>query len=189
MFPNINSGPRRLISVSVLFSRCPWYGLKMYGLILEGMAQYIREQYGDETWAKIRKKAQVSTEGFSTHQMYNEKVVPQVAQACQEILKEKPDVLMTAFGTYFVKFIGQYGYDTMLKVLGRHLRDFLNGLDNLHEYLKFSYPRLKAPSFRIDNENEKGLTLHYRSKRKGFLHYVRGQITKVSTPHTIFSMA
>ena len=24
----------------------------------------------------------------------------------------------------------------------RELRDFLNGLDNLHEYLKFSYPRL-----------------------------------------------
>ena len=23
----------------------------------------------------------------------------------------------------------------------RELRDFLNGLDNLHEYLKFSYPR------------------------------------------------
>ena len=25
----------------------------------------------------------------------------------------------------------------------RELRDFLNGLDNLHEYLKFSYPRLR----------------------------------------------
>jgi hypothetical protein len=29
----------------------------------------------------------------------------------------------------------------VLALLGRELRDFLNGLDNLHEYLKFSYPR------------------------------------------------
>ena len=32
-------------------------------------------------------------------------------------------------------------YGDVLALLGRELRDFLNGLDNLHEYLKFSYPR------------------------------------------------
>ena len=51
----------------------------------------------------------------------------------------------------------------------RELRDFLNGLDNLHEYLKFSYPRcpkfasheilldfrrLRAPSYFVSSETE-----------------------------------
>lgn len=57
---------------------------------------------------------------------------------------------------------GQYGYDRILRVLGRHLRDFLNGLDNLHEYLRFSYPKLKPPSFFCEDETSEGLTLHYR---------------------------
>jgi len=64
-------------------------------------------------------------------------------------------------------------------VLGRNLRDFLNGLDNLHEYLKHSYPKLRPPSFFVDNETPFGLTLHYRSKRNGYMHYVKGQIKEV----------
>ncbi|GFY77734.1 soluble guanylate cyclase 88E [Trichonephila inaurata madagascariensis] len=79
-------------------------------------------------------------------------------------------------GVYFVSFVGHYGYDRVLGVLGRHMRDFLNGLDNLHEYLKFSYPRMKAPSFFCENETSSGLTLHYRSTRRGFLWYTIGQI-------------
>lgn len=50
---------------------------------------------------------------------------------------------MDQMGVYFVNFVGQYGYDRVLSVLGRHMRDFLNGLDNLHEYLKFSYPAMR----------------------------------------------
>lgn len=50
---------------------------------------------------------------------------------------------MDQMGVYFVNFVSQYGYDRVLSVLGRHMRDFLNGLDNLHEYLKFSYPLMR----------------------------------------------
>lgn len=87
---------------------------------------------------------------------------------------------MDRLGVYFVGFVGQYGYDRVLSVLGRHMRDFLNGLDNLHEYLKFSYPRMRAPSFICENETKQGLTLHYRSKRRGFVYYTMGQIREVA---------
>ena len=65
----------------------------------------------------------------------------------------------------------------ILKVLGRTLRDFLSNLDNLHEYLRFSYPKIKPPSFFVTDETPNGLTLHYRSKRKGFVNYVKGQVS------------
>ncbi|KAL1460077.1 hypothetical protein WDU94_012016 [Cyamophila willieti] len=83
-------------------------------------------------------------------------------------------------GVHFVGYVSQYGYDRVLSVLGRHMRDFLNGLDNLHEYLKFSYPRMRAPSFICENETRQGLTLHYRSKRRGFVYYAMGQIREVA---------
>lgn len=59
------------------------------------------------------------------------------------------------------------------------MRDFLNGLDNLHEYMRFSYPKLKPPSFFVEKESPDGILLHYRSKRKGYLYYVKGQIREV----------
>ena len=82
-------------------------------------------------------------------------------------------------GYFFVQFVGEFGYGDVLALLGRHLRDFLNGLDNLHEYLKFSYPRLRAPSYFCDHETDAGLHLHYRSKRRGFVNYTMGQLKAV----------
>ena len=66
-----------------------------------------------------------------------------------------------------------------IKFEGRQFRDFLNGLDNLHEYLRFSYPLLKPPSYFCNDESDKGMTLHYRSKRQYFLWYTIGQIEEV----------
>jgi hypothetical protein len=60
-----------------------------------------------------------------------------------QLLGVSESEFMDQMGVYFVNFVGQYGYDRVLSVLGRHMRDFLNGLDNLHEYLKFSYPMMR----------------------------------------------
>lgn len=59
------------------------------------------------------------------------------------------------------------------------MRDFLNGLDNLHEYMRYTYPRMRPPSFYVEKESAHGLTLHYRSRRRGYVHYVIGQISEV----------
>lgn len=97
-----------------------------------------------------------------------------------QVLKVSEKDFFDQMGVFFIGFVSQYGYDRVLSVLGRHMRDFLNGLDNLHEYLKFSYPRMRAPSFICENETRQGLTLHYRSKRRGFVYYTMGQIREVS---------
>ena len=64
--------------------------------------------------------------------------------------------IMEMCGVAFVNFVSRYGYDTILRVLGRNMSDFLNGLDNLHEYLRMSYPRMRPPSFFCDNETKDG---------------------------------
>lgn len=39
---------------------------------------------------------------------------------------------------------------------------------------------MRAPSFICENETREGLTLHYRTKRKGFVYYAMGQIREVA---------
>lgn len=151
----------------------------MYGLLIGSVSNYIKDTYGEDKWNEIRKRANIGHCDFATHERYSERIIPDIAHAASAILNVPADDLMYNFGVCFVAFVGQYGYDRILKVLGRHLRDFLNGLDNLHEYLRFSYQKLRPPSFYCENETRNGLTLHYRSKRRGFLHYVRGQIRQV----------
>ena len=40
--------------------------------------------------------------------------------------------------------------------------------------------RLRAPSYFCDNETATGLQLHYRSKRRGFVHYTMGQLKSIA---------
>ncbi|CAD6996082.1 unnamed protein product [Ceratitis capitata] len=152
----------------------------MYGLLLENLSEYIKSVYGEEKWEDIRRQAGIDSPSFSVHQVYPENMLNKLAKKAQQVLGVSEHEFMDQMGVYFVGFVGQYGYDRVLSVLGRHMRDFLNGLDNLHEYLKFSYPRMRAPSFICENETRQGLTLHYRSKRRGFVYYTMGQIREVA---------
>ena len=56
--------------------------------------------------------------------------------------------------------------------------------DNKSQYdvivLFSSYPKLKPPSFFCESESRHGLVLHYRSKRRGFVYYVMGQVTQLA---------
>ena len=51
---------------------------------------------------------------------------------------------------YFVTLAKDAGYERTLLQLGRRIRDFFLNLDNLHDYLKYSFPKMKAPSFFIE---------------------------------------
>lgn len=152
----------------------------MYGLILSNFTGYLIQKYGEESWDNIRRLANIDNATFAVHQVYPEQLLGRVAKKAFNTLGCKDSEFFEEMGYFFVEFVGQFGYGDVLALLGRQLRDFLNGLDNLHEYLKFSYSRLRAPSYFCDNETETGLHLHYRSKRRGFVNYTMGQLKSVA---------
>ena len=56
--------------------------------------------------------------------------------------------VLEAFGDYFIKYVLENGYDTMLRTLGDTFESFIQNLDSLHSMLKLTYSKLSAPSFR-----------------------------------------
>ncbi|KAK6189728.1 hypothetical protein SNE40_001727 [Patella caerulea] len=149
----------------------------MYGLLFESIQHYIKEDYGEEEWLKILEDAGLKNMVFTTHNVYKDQIMLNLASSCSNILKDRTmDEFLGYFGTCFVNFCAGYGYDKILRVAGRHYRDFLNGIDNLHETIRFSYPRLKSPSFIVETEDAYGCVLVYRSIRHGFSSYVIGQL-------------
>lgn len=88
--------------------------------------------------------------------------------------------VLEAFGAHFLDYCVQSGYDRILKVLGRNLRDFLCNLDALHDHLATIYPGMEAPSFRCTETPDGTLLLHYYSKRQGLEHIVIGIVKAVA---------
>ena len=125
-------------------------------------------------WKKV--KEQLSLEDFVANESYPEQQLMKMGKTAMKILSLKDEEFYEGMGKYFVTLAIDAGYERMLLQLGRGIRDFYLNLDNLHDYLKFTFPKMKAPSFFIDSEDEGMIMMQYRTRRRGFHYYVQGQV-------------
>lgn len=153
----------------------------MYGIFVNSIFEAIGERFGEGVLETVKLLTGIDQRlPFPAHEQFSETLVPNIIAAAQKVTGLTPHELMSLCGVHFVKYIRHHDHQNLVPVLGRHLVDFLNGLDNLHEYMRYSYPNMSPPSFFCSHESRDGLVLRYRSKRKGYLHYVIGQLRQVA---------
>ncbi|CAI4231558.1 unnamed protein product [Auanema sp. JU1783] len=152
----------------------------MYGLLIEGIRFMVEENFGHEVLQKVLQRTHLTERAISTHDQYSENIIPNILNATCEVTGRSPDEVGVLAGRFFVKFLIKHGYGDLMHVMGRRFSDFLKGLDNIHEYFRFSYPKIRPPSFYCSSESEDGLILHYRSRRQGYIAYVIGQLVELA---------
>ncbi|XP_028043656.1 soluble guanylate cyclase 89Da-like [Bombyx mandarina] len=111
--------------------------------------------------------------------------------SCEKLnaMKEKfatPEKVMHFFGRCFVKFFSNYGYDTMIRATGRYFCTFLQSVDNIHQRMRYTFPRMRSPSMQLTRAHRHGAELVYSSGRTGFTHYLMGQLYEIA--EDIFSL-
>ena len=79
------------------------------------------------------------------------------------ILEMTDEEFWEGMGSYFVQLTENLGFFNLIQHLGRELRDFFLNLDNLHDYLKFKFPRLKPPSFFVEDETDRSKSIEINS--------------------------
>ena len=106
----------------------------MYGLLLQSGIEIIRTKYGQETWEQIKNMLHLELNSFSAFQQYGETLFVRIAKLLSEIRSKKTYLLssskkticfldepisdlMDVFGTEFVSYISNYGYDRVLRIL------------------------------------------------------------------------
>uniref|UniRef100_A0A4W3IQT3 Guanylate cyclase soluble subunit beta-1 n=1 Tax=Callorhinchus milii TaxID=7868 RepID=A0A4W3IQT3_CALMI len=135
-----------------------------------------------QVWEDIKKEAQLDVEGqFLVRIIYDDSKTYDLVGAASKVLKIDAGEILQMFGKMFFEFCQESGYDTILRVLGSNVREFLQNLDALHDHLATIYPGMRAPSFRCtDADKGKGLLLHYYSEREGLQDIVIGIIKTVA---------
>ncbi|XP_070380861.1 soluble guanylate cyclase 88E-like isoform X3 [Dermacentor albipictus] len=152
----------------------------MYGMLLESVQHYVRLQFGEPLWEAAL--AELGQHNFSTHLVYPDDSMTRLADACaKRVPGWSRDTFLFFFGRCFVRFFSHYGYDKLIRASGRHLRDFLGGIDNLHHQIRFSYPRMRSPSLQLLQEHRGGALLLYRSCRRDLHFYLVGQLVQVAS--------
>uniref|UniRef100_A0A3P8V398 Guanylate cyclase soluble subunit beta-1 n=1 Tax=Cynoglossus semilaevis TaxID=244447 RepID=A0A3P8V398_CYNSE len=127
---------------------------------------------GPEVWEDIKREAQLDIEGqFLVRIIYEDAKTYDLVAAASKVLKINAGDILQMFGKMFFEFCQESGYDTILRVLGSNVREFLQ-VDIVH---------IMAPSFRCtDAEKGNNLILHYYSEREGLQDIVIGIIKTVA---------
>ena len=98
----------------------------MYGLVLENICQFTCKKYGDSAWQEIRKLANIKEPTFSIHKIYPDNYVPRITTYAVQVLGISETEYLYNVGVSFVSFVGVYGYDKILSILGiYHFNCFL----------------------------------------------------------------
>ena len=152
----------------------------MYGIIIQNLQSFLIKEFGEEKFQQIRLDAGIEEHIFSIHENYADSTLTKLTDSAAKVTGWTRDEILHGMGLQFPRVCGEFGYYKMLKTVGRNLYEFVNGLDYMHQCLGFSYPGMQSPSFYCDQESPEGLRLHYRSKRRGYVHYVRGQLEEMA---------
>jgi hypothetical protein len=152
----------------------PKGGSGMYGLVNKAVVDLVTTKFGQETWNKIKQKADVDIDLFVSMDAYPDDVTYRLVGAASEVLGITAEQVLEAFGEWWVLYTAQEGYGPLLNASGSNLRDFLKNLDALHARVALTMPDLRPPRFRLVDVDDTTMKLEYFSTRQGLAPMVVG---------------
>ncbi len=148
----------------------------MYGLVNKAIRDMVCSGFGEDTWQRIRARAEVVEDRFLSMESYPDDLTHRLVLAASQELGLTSAEIMEKFGEYWVRYTGQEGYGEMMALAGDTLPEFLGNLDELHARVGVSFPQLQPPQFDCEAADEQELTLHYHSQRQGLAPMVIGLV-------------
>ncbi|VDM03134.1 unnamed protein product [Schistocephalus solidus] len=152
----------------------------MYGFLILIFKKIVENEFGEEAWECLLEQSGLRLRIFQTRRKYWDETLLQLFKVYAQELDIKLEQVAYENGLFFHEFVECAGYGNLLKIQGRNFLGFLEQIDNLHEYLKFSYPRIRSPSFLVLDSSETHISLLYESTRCGYTPYVQGQLTAIA---------
>ncbi len=146
----------------------------MYGIVNKAIEDLVVASFGEDKWDAIKLRSGVDVDFFISNEPYDDEITFILANAASEELKIPVEEIFQAFGEWWVLKIAKEKYGGLMAAGGKNLKEFLINLPVFHSRIMMIYPKLTPPEFRISDVTDKGLCVHYFSKRDGLREFVRG---------------
>lgn len=161
----------------------------MYGIVNKAIEDLVIANFGEEKWEAIKERSGIYIDFFISSEPYDDDVTFKLAIAVSEEMNMTVGEVLIAFGEWWVIKTTSEKYTGLMQSGGNNLKEFLLNLPNFHNRVMLIYPKLTPPEFKVSDETENSIQLHYFSKREGLQEFVRGLIQGLGkmykTPVTI----
>uniref|UniRef100_A0A3Q0KJK7 guanylate cyclase n=1 Tax=Schistosoma mansoni TaxID=6183 RepID=A0A3Q0KJK7_SCHMA len=152
----------------------------MYGLLFEILRNYVDMTFGPSTWEAAVQIVNGQQLEIQTNKNYSTRLLTRIISTLCEFIGLPEEDIYYEFGIKSVDYLSDNGFQSSLQVLGKNYIDFLHNINELHEYLHYSYPKIKAPNIQVTSINHNVITLIYSSIREEFAHYLRSQLIYIA---------
>ena len=155
----------------------------MYGMVNNALQEMANAQLGPDAWPRIVERAQLPRDSFFLSlEPYPDEVTYQLVGATAVEFGMSGEAFLEAFGRFWIEYAQRTAYGPLLKRAGASLGDTLRSLDGLHSRIHQALPKLRPPSFEIEEDAE-GITVRYRSSREGLAPFVIGLLQGLAAMH------
>jgi hypothetical protein len=152
----------------------------MYGIINKSIKDLVVYNFGVEKWNLIRERSGIEQDFFISSESYDDEITWQIANnVAVETGMSVTDVLIT-FGEWWVLKTTKEKYASLMDAGGSNLKEFICNLPVFHNRIMLIYPKLAPPEFKITDNTNDSLNLHYLSSREGLQDFVRGLLQGLS---------
>ena len=148
----------------------------MYGMVNQGIQQFVCDNLGQETWDEIHRKSGIKTEGFVTMLSYDDEITYRLVGAASDVLGISSAEVLETFGDFWIDYASNSVIGKLLTFGGETLIENLYNLNELHERIRLSLPHLRPPTFEFVETGGDWNELHYYSERSGMQPMVIGLI-------------
>jgi hypothetical protein len=148
----------------------------MYGIVNKAIEDLVIANFGEEKWDAIKERSGIDIDFFISSEPYDDDVTFKLAVAVSEEMNMTVGDVLIAFGEWWVIKTTSEKYTGLMQSGGNNLKEFLLNLPNFHNRVMLIYPKLTPPEFKVSDETENSIQLHYFSKREGLQEFVRGLI-------------
>lgn len=137
----------------------------MYGWINACLECLILNQYGPETWNKIKEIAECTLKNgdFIRNVDYPDDITFRLINACTNFLKIDRTELLESFGINFIEFVREHGYEVTIRTQGNTFQEWLRNLNEPHRLLRSRFPNAHLSEFwaEHDDQDPNRMILHY----------------------------
>ncbi len=148
----------------------------MYGIVNKAIEDLVIANFGEEKWEAIKDRSGIDIDFFISSEPYDDDVTFKLAIAVSQEMHMTVEEVLIAFGEWWVIKTTSEKYTGLMQSGGNNLKEFLLNLPNFHNRVMLIYPKLTPPEFKVSDETENSIQLHYFSKRQGLQEFVRGLI-------------
>jgi hypothetical protein len=148
----------------------------MYGLVNRAIEQLVVSMKGENGWRGVCAHANIPSDGFVSMQAYDDEITYRLVGAVSARLGLAQEMVLEAFGEYWITYTATEGYGNLMDAGGNNLREFLGNLNDMHGRVETVFPQLRMPQFRVQELSATEFHLHYNSTREGLAPFVLGLV-------------